>query len=132
MRKKSLVLTLLLLMAAGAAQAATNAWVLGNNPAAAAYAPTPSRAYNPSGGPIAINRVGVGVYNIRFVGLVPLANTGGAPFAGNVQVTTLGAPGACSVTNWGAAGLDVVIPIQCRNAAGAAADMQYLLLYTFN
>ena len=131
MRKQVLVVSLLLLVAAGAAEASTSAWVWGNNPVASPYAPFAGRAFNPSGGAITITRPGVGLYQIRFAGLLPLANAGAGPLAGNVQVTPL-VSGTCTVQNWAPVAPDVLITVQCRNVAGAPTNLQYSVLYTFN
>jgi len=132
MSKRILVVSILLLMAAGAAEAATSAWVWANNPVAAVYNPIAVRAHNPAGGPITITRPGVGVYNVRFGGLFPLANTGGGILAGNVQVTAFGGNNTCNVQNWVPLGADVQITVRCFTPAGAPVNAQYTVLYTFN
>jgi hypothetical protein len=131
MSKRILVVSVLLLMAAGAAEASTSAWVWGNNPVAPSYTPFAARAYNPAGGAITITRPGVGAYRVRFAGLAPLASTGPGILAGNVQVTTFGI-GNCALQNWVASGADVIVALRCFNAAGAATDVPYTVLYTFN
>ena len=133
MRKHFVLAALVFLTMAGAAEASTQAWVFGNNPVAAAYVPIPSRAFNPSGGPIGISHPGVGQYSIRFGGLTVFASNGLAPFPGNVQVTAnSGGAGYCAIASWGNAGPDVVINIRCFNQAGAPTNMLYTVLYTFN
>jgi hypothetical protein len=133
MRKHFVLAALVFLMMAVAAEASTQAWVFGNNPAAAAYVPIASRAFNPSGGPIGISHPGAGQYIIRFGGLAPFASNGLAPFPGNVQVTANGGgPSYCAIASWGNAGADVVINIRCFNPAGVPTNMLYTVLYTFN
>lgn len=129
--RKIFYLTLILVVAAGSAEASTQAWVWANNPAATSYSPPPTHSYNPAGGAITITRGTPGAYNVRFSGLVPMVHAGG-----NVQVSVQGQtqPAAiCRVGTWSAFGTqDMNINVRCTTPTGTPANTIYTLLFTFN
>lgn len=70
------VMAVLLLPALAAAQRSGYAWA--DQPMNANYTPNAQFSFNSSGGPININRVGIGAYTVTFAGI-----GGGGPAGGN-------------------------------------------------
>lgn len=94
------------------------AYVWANNPSAASYTPNTLYSYSSSGGAITITRVGVGHYRVAFSGL--------SLNRGHVQVSKYGAgAGTCHVEEWFGGSVWVL----CYNAAGAAADSTYTVMF---
>jgi hypothetical protein len=94
---------------------------------AAAYAPSPTYAFNSSGGSIKATRSGTGQYAMTFAGLGGQGKAGG-----NVQVTSYG-PTAdhCKVYWWSSGGKDFTANVRCFNPAGKLVDTRYTILVTW-
>lgn len=108
----------------GSAEAATKVgWAWANEPSSASYTPSTGYSYNSSGGGITISRSSTGVYLVTFTGL-------GSSLTDNVLVTAYETSGYCQVGSWGAsAGGDASVTVRCYDAAGAAADQYYDIVY---
>ncbi len=89
-------------------------------PFAASHTLPASDGWNPSGGDIVVTRSGVGSYGVVFDGFAGLA------FAGNVQITSMGAPTArCTVVEWVAD----FVEVRCVNSVGTPIDSEFSVLY---
>jgi len=100
------------------------AYVFGNQPTAASYAPPVNYSFNSTGATNTITRSTTvpGVYTVNAPGL-------GAA-GGHVQVTAYGTGGEwCTAWNWGAAGTDLHIQVRCYSASGAPADSRFTMSY---
>jgi hypothetical protein len=108
----------------GASQAATRiGWVWADQPSAVSeYTPDAGYSYNSAGGAISITRSATGSYAVKFAGL-------GNSLTDNVLVTAYGSNGTCKVGSWGASGADQYAYVYCFDAAGAAADSYFDLVY---
>lgn len=107
--------------------AATQAWTVGTNPTAPSYNPVPGLTYNPSGGPVIINRQSMGKYRVVFTNLAPIGS------GGNAQTSPYGqtpAFAACRTRYWTTAGPQIAVYVECYTAAGAPLDTQFSLLFT--
>ncbi len=92
------------------------AYVWGDQPTAADYAPSPGYVRTDDG-EVRITRSAVGRYRVRLGSIVSNG--------GNVQVSAYGAEaGSCQVVNWNAGGANVA----CFGANGAPADRRFSLL----
>jgi hypothetical protein len=97
------------------------AWA--NQPTAASYSPMGLYAFNSGGKAPTVKRARPGSYAVTFPGL------GGGKRAGaNVQVTAYGTSGACKVRNWNAGGSDLLLNVDCHDAAGRPADTRFSTL----
>lgn len=96
------------------------AYAWANQPTAASYSPDLRYRFNPSGGPVAIFRTGVGRYTVRWSGLSLLGG-------GDVQVTAYGAGNiVCKVERWG--GPDALV--RCFNpATNALVDSYFDVMF---
>ena len=112
------------------AMAANNAWMYGNEPNTANYAPDPTHSFNPvAPGTIKVQRHAAGVYQITFTNLVMLTGQNL-----NVQVTPYGNGNAnCHVQGWGTVpGPDLNVFVRCyETTTGDNVDSEYSLLVTF-
>jgi len=100
-------------------------YVWADQPATAlnvAYTPNVTWSFNSAGGANSITRTGTGAYTVRLNGL-------GAS-AGDVQVTAYG-PGTelCKTVNWGPAGADQLVRVQCYAAGGTLVDTRFTMTY---
>jgi hypothetical protein len=79
-----------------------------------------AQSYNSTGAPVTVASIGVGLYNVRFLGV-------GAPpgvLSGNVQVTAQqpnAQPRRCKILRWDAAAADVVVYVACHDPVTGAA-----------
>jgi hypothetical protein len=123
-------LLVVLLTAATAATASSNAWMYGNQPTATNYVPNPLHSYNPACGAITVQRFAAGVYRITFAKLVTMTGD-----RANVQVTPYGNGNAnCHVMDWvTTAPPDFITHVRCyNNTTNTNIDSEYTLLVTFN
>lgn len=113
------VMAVLLLPALAAAQKSGYAW--GDQPMSANYAPSAQYSFNSSGGPININKVGIGAYTVTFAGI-----GGGGAAGGNVQVTAYGnGSETCKVVNWNSGGPNFILNVRCFAVGGVPVDTRY-------
>ena len=114
------------LMALGMAASASAdeqgyAFVLADQPTAASYRVTGSRAYNDAGGVITVTRSGVGAYALLFEDFDPAPTSGG-----HVQVSAVGSAATdCKVDRW----LAIQVFVLCFDAAGSPTDSVFSVLY---
>ena len=99
------------------------AWA--DDAAAASYTPNSSWSHNSAGGGVTATRSGVGEYELTFAGL------GSSQQGANVQVTSYVDAYHCTVRGWSAIAPDVLVRVQCFDAAGAPADSRYQALVTW-
>ena len=94
---------------------AQDAYVWANNATEDRYTPDVIYSFNPRGN-ISIRRRGVGQYTVTFFGLgtAPERTPGEG---GHVQVTTYGSSDRCNIGNWGYAGENFVVNVNCFEAA---------------
>src|SRR5436305_1152737 len=103
------------------ASAQKSGYVWADNPTSASYTPSPTYAFNSSGGTITITRSGIGVYAVKFSGL-----GGGASAGGNVLVTAYGGGSEiCKVVSWSSGGANFIANVRCFNSAGSSVDTRY-------
>jgi|KBSSwiStaDraftv2_1062776.scaffolds.fasta_scaffold90727_2 hypothetical protein len=96
------------------------AWA--NQPGTASYTLSHAYRFTTSGGQIHVNRFGTGAYEVVFDGI-------GSP-GGIAHATAYGAnSNFCNVLNWGAAGGNEIVAVQCFSAAGAPVDSTFLVNY---
>jgi hypothetical protein len=101
-------------------------YALANQPSVTGpYAPDPAYVFNSGGGAVAITRDSTGWYNVRFTGLG--RKTG---YRDNVQVTAYASPPGvhCKLLSWPTDGADLVVPVHCHQAGGAAIDSRFTVL----
>ena len=93
--------------------------------AAAPYAPDPAYRFSSSGGAITVTRDSTGWYTVRFAGLGRQLGQ-----RDNVQVTAYGTPPGihCKLLSWPTEGADLLVPVHCHDATGAARDALFTLL----
>jgi hypothetical protein len=95
------------------------AFAYAGNASTPSYTPPSSYSYNATGGAITATRSAVGLYALRFAGLVM--------DSGNVQVSTYGlGANHCAVLGWSGDTANV----SCFDAAGTPADAPYTLVFT--
>ena len=125
MRTIPLLLTVIL-VATPVAFAAPNAYTFNNNPSSLLHSPSATVSYNPSNGPITIQRPSTGNYKVTFTGLGPTAARGVAHVAivqGNFQ--------DCRAWSWGVVGNDIVVNVRCFSLEGSVPnDNRFTVLYT--
>ncbi len=101
------------------------------------YVPSSGYSYNAVGraNAITITKTGTGAYTVtcKGVGGGPLfSGSGSWSFGGHVQVTAYGTTADnCKVGSWSTGGSDFVASVRCFNAAGAAADNRFDLLFVW-
>lgn len=113
-------------------------WANDPSPAIGApYVPSTLYSYNAvarSAG-ITVTKTSTGTYSVtcRGVGGGPLFTGSGTwSFGGHVQVTAYGSTADnCKVVSWGTGGADFSATVKCFNAAGAAADNRFDLLFVW-
>jgi hypothetical protein len=99
-------------------------YVWANNAASASYTPSLQYQRTSTGGVVTITRSSAGKYSVRFGGL-------GVYYGGTVNVTAHGAgPEQCKVGNWSPSLADMVVAVNCFDAAGAAADSTFVATFT--
>lgn len=106
------------------------AYAWADQPATASYTPSATYQYGALAsectsfaGPITIQRTSVGRYAVQIPTLSPTGS--------NVQVTAYGSGGeSCKVVGWGGSGTGTQVSVACFNAAGAAVDTRYVVVYT--
>jgi hypothetical protein len=103
------------------ASAQKSGYVWADNPTSASYTPSPTYAFNSSGGATTITRSGIGVYAVKFSGL-----GGNGSAGGNVLVTAYGGGSeTCKVVSWNSGGTDFIANVRCFTSAGGAVDTRY-------
>jgi len=123
------VLILLTFLTATSAFAATpGGFALGDQPANPAYIATPAFAFNSTGGPVKITRVGVGAYKVTFINLGAM----GAGHKSNAQVTAVAGRVTCNTSGWSGAP-DLTVNVDCFYIPdGSLHDSKYSVLVTFS
>ncbi len=106
------------------------AYAWADQPSSASY--TPSTTYqfgalasecSSSVGTITVQRSAVGRYAVQIPTLSPTGS--------NVKVTAYGSGGeSCKVVGWGGSGTGTQVSVACFDAAGAAVDTRYVVVYT--
>jgi len=84
------------------------------------------QAYNSTGAPVTVVPAGVGVYQVRFVGV------GSGVLSGNVQATAVhpnAAPRRCNIMRWGTVGLDAIAYVACRDQTGTLVNSEFTASY---
>jgi len=113
-------------------------YVWSNNVSSAigvAISPSSTYSYNANGRAAAnsVTRTAVGTYTVTCKGVGGAALGGGTTWGpgGHVQVTAYGTEDAdyCKVSNWVTGGADFSATVKCYNAAGAASDNRFDLLF---
>lgn len=119
---------------------ATQCYLWANDPSPSigvAYVPSTLYSYNAVGrsAGISVTKTALGTYSVtcRGVGGGPLFSGSGAwGFGGHVQVSAYGStPDNCKVVSWSTGGPDFTATVRCFNAAGAAADNRFDLLFVW-
>ncbi|MCA8974844.1 MAG: hypothetical protein KDC98_08980 [Planctomycetes bacterium] len=109
----------------GGEHADRHAYLWAGSPTSASYTPSTTYSWNGDRADPTIVRSGVGLYAVTLPGLAPAGIE-----RGNVQVTTYGTQFRhTKIDGWFANGADLRINVRCFDAAGAAADAQFVLSY---
>jgi hypothetical protein len=104
------------------------AYALADDPDATTYTAAAATALNSNGQPITINRLGVGQYQVVFVGQQPAA--GQTQF---VHVSTYGRDNAsCKIASLGEQGADFQVSVDCFSPSEALTDTPFLILLLGN
>lgn len=106
------------------------AYAWADQPSSASYTPSTTYQFGALAsecssfvGPITVQRSTVGRYAVQIPSLSPTGS--------NVKVTAYGSGGeACKVVGWGSSGTGTQVSVACFNAAGAAVDTRYVVVYT--
>lgn len=97
-----------------------SAYLWADQPASAAYNPSPGYSFNSAGNVNSITRSGVGVYHVTLPGVESIG--------GHVQVTAYGTDAdQCKVQSWTATG---VVNVRCHTTNGALTDSRFTLSWT--
>jgi hypothetical protein len=95
-----------------------------NLPTTPSYTPASDSAFNSAGGAITAARSAVGRYSMTFAGLAATPGLGE-----HVQVAPVAESRVtCNVASWAAAGPDLRVNVECRNAAAQFVDTRYEVL----
>lgn len=110
--------------AVAASAASKVGWVWADQQdAVSAYTADPSYSYNSAAGAVSVTPQGLGSYQVTFTGL-------GSTLSDGVLVTAYDTNGYCTVAGWSSpAGGDVKANVTCFDAAGAAANSKFSLVY---
>lgn len=106
------------------------AYAWADQPSTASYTPSATYQFGALAsecssfvGPITIQRTSVGRYAVQIPTLSPTGS--------NVKVTAYGSAGeACKVVGWFGSGTGTEVDVACFDAAGAAVDTRYVVVYT--
>ncbi|MEM0961971.1 MAG: T9SS type A sorting domain-containing protein [Bacteroidota bacterium] len=127
-RLYAILLVLALLAPAASGQplnSVVEAYVWGDQPTAASYAPAAAYSYNASGGTNTVVRTDVGRYTLTLGGIPDIRNGN----RGNVQVSAYGSNAVCMTGGFG--GAPFIIRVICRApVTDAFVDSQYTVLFT--
>lgn len=98
------------------------AFVWANRPTTTAYTPSTSYAYNSTGRPIKVRRVGTGSYTVVFDGIRTLR--------GNLQVSAYGSASTRCKSTGIVAGEETTFQVSCHGSDGALRDSRFVAFYS--